>query len=57
MTQINDVMYLDQYTVISFEYHCYMTDVRYEKLVRKEHHIGEDGIMRDSQGIPVNNLL
>ena len=23
MTQINDVMYLDQFTIVSFEYHCY----------------------------------
>ena len=23
MTQINDVMFIDQYTIMSFEYHCF----------------------------------
>ena len=27
MTHVNDVIYLDQFTIVSFEYHCYQTGV------------------------------
>lgn len=32
MMQVNDVMYIDQFSLITFEYICYQTDVMYHYL-------------------------
>lgn len=57
MTQINDAIYLDQYSLLSFEYHCYQNDVRYQKLRRLDDRIDKRGVLVDSNGNPVHNLL
>lgn len=50
MTQINDVCYLDQYNIISFEYHCYQPNAKYHKLRRLEETINKNGTLIDSKG-------
>lgn len=57
MTQINDVAYLDQYSLISFEYHCYQNGVSYQKLRLLDQKINKNGILVDAQGKKVQNLL
>lgn len=56
MTQINDVAYLDQYSLISFEYHCYQNGARYQQLRLLDQKINKN-ILVDAQGKKVQNRL
>lgn len=57
VTQVNDVMYLDQFSIVAFEYHCYQPKVQYNKLGKLNQHINAEGVLVNQFGIPIENYL
>lgn len=43
LTQVEDIMYLDQYSVISLEYHYYQNDCKYLNMNPCNEHLDETG--------------
>lgn len=57
LTQTEDIMYLDQYSVIALEYHYYQNDCKYLNLMQCDEHLNDDGDLVNSNGEKVTHLF
>jgi hypothetical protein len=54
---VEDIMYLDQYSVIALEYHYYQNDCKYYNLLECQEQINPDGDLIDTNGEKASHLL
>ena len=57
LTQVEDIMFLDQYSVIALEYHYYQNESKYYNLKPCNEHIDEEGVLVDEHGQKVTHPL
>lgn len=57
LTQVEDIMFLDQYSVIALEYHYYQNECKYYNLKTCDEHFDEAGELVDSYGNKVTHPL
>jgi hypothetical protein len=57
LTQVEDIMYLDQYSVVSLEYHYYQNDCKYINMLQSQETINQEGDLIDANGEKVSHLL
>jgi hypothetical protein len=50
-------MFLDQYTVVTLEYHYYQNECKYSSLAPLDEHIDHNGNLVDIKGEKVNHKL
>ena len=50
-------MYLDQYNIVTLEYHYYQENCIYTTLNQCEEHIDDNGVLRDEDGEEVHHEL
>lgn len=57
LTQAEDVMYLDQYNILTLEYHYYQNDTKYHNMLLCDEQLNEQGEFTDIAGNKVQHLL
>jgi hypothetical protein len=57
LTQVEDAMFIDQYNVVTLEYHYYQNNCKYTHLEQCDEHIDESGKLVDEDGEEVTHLL
>ena len=57
LTQVEDSMFVDQYQVVTLEYHYYQTDCVYHELNKCDEYVNEEGKLCSLDGEEVDHKL